>query len=33
MFAGGCVSCFHFKTYSVRRPRPLREGTEVIFEI
>src|SRR6266446_9398747 len=30
MFAGGCVSCFHFKTYSVRRPRPLREGTEVI---
>jgi hypothetical protein len=28
---GGTVSSFHLKTYSVRRSRPLREGTEVIF--
>src|SRR5262245_33636139 len=35
MFAGGCVSSFHLTLlarHSVRRPRPLREGTEVIFE-
>jgi hypothetical protein len=35
MFAGGRVSSFHLTLlarHSVRRPRPLREGTEVIFE-
>jgi len=35
MFAGGCVSSFHLTLlarHSVRRPRPLREDTEVIFE-
>ena len=35
MFAGGCVSSFHLTLlarHSVRRPRPLPEGTEVMFE-
>jgi len=36
MFAGGCVSSFHLTLlarHSVRRPRPLRENSEVICEI
>src|SRR6516165_9282589 len=34
MFAGGCVSSFHLTLlarHSVRRRRPLPEGTEVMF--
>jgi Putative MetA-pathway of phenol degradation len=35
IFAGGRVSCFHFRAYSVRRrpPRPLLGNTDGIFEI
>jgi hypothetical protein len=35
MFAGGRVSSFHLTSlarHSVRRPRPLLEGTEAAFE-